>query len=143
MRPEHILGRRLPHHAIEEPLADRARVDQSLARRERLRGDDDESLLWVEAIDGARIVGVVDVGEEAHLAQAQLLGVLGRLEPLVDKRGTERRAADADDDKRAERLAGGAAELAAAHALGEEADPIARLVHQRHHVLVVDDLRRR
>ncbi len=114
-----------PPQPGQHPLARGAGVGHRLQRGEGLRGDHEERLRGVEVAGGLGEVGAVDVGDEAE-GQVAVAEVAQR---LVSHHRAEVRAADADVDDVADRLAGVAGPLARADPLGEVAHPVERLVH--------------
>ena len=98
---------------------------------------DEQRLLGVEVAGRLGEVGAVDVGDEAegHLAAAEVA------QRLVGHHRAEVRAADADVDDVADRLAGVAAPLPRAHPLAEGGHPVERLVDLLDDVDAVDDQR--
>ena len=115
----------------------RAGVGHRLEGGEGLRGDDEERLLGVEVPGLLDEVGAVDVGDEAegHLA-ARVVA-----QRLVGHHRPEVRAADADVDHVADRLARVSLPLARADPLGEGRHPVEHLVDLLDDVLAVDDQR--
>ena len=137
-RDEVLRDRRLvAAEAGQRPLAGGAGVGHRLQRREGLRGDDEQGLLGVEVAGRLDEVGAVDVGDEAegHLAPAEVA------QRLVGHHRAEVGAADPDVDDVADRPAGVADPLAAAHPLAEVAHPVEGLVDLLDDVDAVDDQR--
>ena len=92
------LGRRgmIPAERRDDPLAHGARVEHRLGGGERLGHHDHEGGLGVQAVEGARHVHGVDVGEEAKLATASSLRRLGAgAKGGVHEQGSEERTSDA------------------------------------------------
>mmetsp|Transcript_15193 Transcript_15193/g.63146 ORF Transcript_15193/g.63146 Transcript_15193/m.63146 type:complete len:322 (-) Transcript_15193:179-1144(-) len=134
------------------PRAHRPRVEHGLGGGEGLGDHHHERPLLIEPLERVRHVDGVDVGQEVqraalgrqlgrHVGQvgARLGHAVGAvLEGGVHESGAQVRATDADDHDVLEGLAGGAAELAVAHALGEVLDLGEHVVHVRHDVAPVD-----
>ena len=135
---DEVLGDRLLGAQLRQrPLPRGLGVGHRLQRGEGLRGDDEERLLGVEVPGLLGEVGAVDVGDEAegHLA--------ARVVPqrLVGHHRPQVRAADADVDHVADRLARVALPLARADPVGERRHPVEHLVDLLDDVLAVDDQR--
>ncbi len=130
-----VVDRALLGELRPQPVASQAGVGQGLERREGLRGDDEEGGLGIEVSRLLRDVGGVDIRDEAGVDA----GVGVRQQSLVDHHRAQVAAADADVDDVRDLLAGDAAPLARAHAVGEGAQPVEHLVHVVVDLLTVDD----
>ena len=127
-----------PPSARQRPLACGAGVGHRFQRRERLGRDDEERLRRVEIADRFGEVGAIDVRDEPE-GEAALAVVPER---LVGHDRPEIGATDADVDDVADRLAGVAFPVAAAHAVREVGHPVEHRMDLWHNVLAVNHDRR-
>ncbi len=119
----------------EGPVARRVRVGHRLQRREGLRRDDEQRLLGIEIAGGLGEIGAIDVGDEPEGQVALAVVPQG----LVRHHRPQVGPADADVDDVADRLAGVALPLPAAHPVGEVGHLVEHGMHLGHHVLAVHD----
>ncbi len=119
----------------EGPGARRVRVGHRLQRRKGLRRDDEQRLLGIKIARGLGEVGAIDVGNEAEGQVALAVVSQG----FVRHHRPQVRSADADVDDIADRLAGVALPLPAAHPVGEIGHLIENGMDLGHHVLAIHD----
>ena len=121
--------------SLEGPVARRVRVGHRLQSRKGLRRDDEQRLLGIEVAGGLGEVGAVDIGNKAEGQFALAVvpqGFIGHHRPQV-------RPADADIDDIADRLAGVAFPLPAAHPVGKGGHLVQHGMDLGHDVFAVHD----
>src|SRR5260364_393585 len=120
------IKRRFRRAALEKCVAQRARVAHRLKRGEGFGDDNRERCVKIDGFERALYLRAVDIRHKMDIQ----IGSTERMQRLTDHFWTELRAADANIDERADRLAGIAAPMAAAHALGKRAHFLKRLMNQ-------------
>ena len=118
----------------QRPIAGGVRIGHRFQRGEGLGRDDEQRLLGVQILRGLVEVRAVNVRDKAEVQAALAVGS----QRLIGHHRTQVGAANADIDDIANRPAGVALPLAAAHPVGEGGHLRQNGVHLRHHVLSLE-----
>ena len=136
---DEVLGdRRL---VAAEPASAHSRAVWALVIVSRVVKVFDETMNSVSAGSRSRVASTKSVPSTLETKRKVMLAVAVVAQRLVRHHRPEVRAADADVDHVADRLAGVALPLAAAHPVGERGHPVEDLVHLLDDVDAVDDQR--